>query len=156
MLSNAIEPLNDWIKTNRLQNFNPDKTKLVKLSDGITYLGCHAAQTGPRSEPLQFFPTGKRKWKFVRGLRRLVKMPHDPRFIKPHPMSPLLPNPSIQSELASINSLFGGLVHSESYQFRRKALSRFEHDFNPTPLPPELDPGSWPLYQMKKGYRALR
>jgi hypothetical protein len=122
----------------------------------ITYLGCRCAQTGTRSEPLQFFPTGKKKWKFIRGLRQLAKLTDEPLSFKPHPLAPWLSNPILRQGLASINSRFGSLVHSESFGFRKKALQRFEKEVSGPMLPPEIDPGSWSPFKIKKGYRAIR
>jgi len=150
------EPIDLWLHEHRHQSLNPTKTKLVNLEEGITYLGCHAAQTGKRSEPLQFFPTGKKKWKFIQGLRQLAKLNDEPLSHRPHPLALWLPNPVRQRELASINSRFGSLVHSESYGFRKKALERFEKDLLGPALPPEIDPGSWSPYKIKEGYRAIR
>ena len=128
----------------------------MPLDQRITYLGCHAAQVGPPEEPLQFFPTGKKKWKLIQGLRYLKGPTQVPLFIRPHPLALALPNPKQQKELASINSRFGCIVHTESYSFRKQALDRLEREMKGPPLSPELDSGNWSPYKIKKGYRALR
>jgi hypothetical protein len=151
------EPIDAWIKAHRLQCLNPTKTRLVRLDEGITYLGCEAAQTGPRSEPLQLFPTGKKKWKLIQGLRRLKSLNAEPPSVQPHLLSLKLPNPKLRHELASINSRFGSIVHTQSYGFRKKALQRLEKDLAGPRLPAELDSGApWSPFEIQEGYRALR
>ena len=108
------------------------------------------------SEPLQLFPTGEKKWKFVQGLRRLAKSIDEPFSMKPHPLSLLLRSPARRRELASINSRFGSLIHSQSYGFRKRAVQRFEKEVSGPPLPPEIDSGSYSPYKIKEGYRAIR
>lgn len=155
-LSLWSEPIDDWLKTNRLQSLNPTKTRLVRLDEGITYLGCQAAQVGPYKQPLQLFPTGKKKWKLIQSLRNLLTH-GDPTSVRPHRLSLRLPNPIHRHALASINSRFGSIVHTESYHFRKRALERLEGDIKGPELPPELDPGGrWSPYRIKKGYRAIR
>ena len=109
------EPIDAWIKAHRLQCLNPTKTRLVRLDEGITYLGCEAAQTGPRSEP----PS-----------------------VQPDLLSLKLPNRKLRHELASINSRFESIVHTQSYGFRKKALQRLEKDLAGPRLPAELNSGA--------------
>ena len=150
------DPIDEWLKIRRFQCLNPAKTRLVNLERGITYFGTRAAQTGPRSQPLQFFPTGKKKWKLIQGLRGLADIAEEPASYRPHPLSLMLPSREYRQGLASINSRLGSIVHTESYGFRKKALERFERDLIGPLLPPEISLHPEPPFKAKKGYRALR
>ena len=146
-LKSWAQPIDLWLQKNRHQRLNPRKTKLVSLEKGITYLGYHAKQIGSRQEPLQFFSQKKTKWKLIESIRELTKLNKIPLFIKNHPLAPWLPNPKRQKKLATINSRFGQLVHSKSYEFRKRTLKRFED---------EIKSKSFSPYKIKEGYRAIR
>ena len=147
------EPVNEWLQRHRLQELNPAKSKLVRMDNGIMYLGFHAAQMKSRREPLQFFPTGKKKWKFIQGLRHLQKSKNTPPSIKTHPLAPWLTNPEHRHRLASINSRFGSLVHSKSYRFRERTVARFEKEIQGEETSESY---SYSPYEIKEGYRAIR
>lgn len=155
-LQTWVKPIDLWLKEYRLQHLNPKKTKLVRLDQGITYLGCHAAQIGPKDQPLVSFPTGKKKWKLIQKLQSLDSLKDAPPTVQPHPLSLPLPNPNLKREIASVNSHIGSVIHTKSFQFRKKTFLRFERDINGPPVPPEIDSGQWRPYKIKNGYRSLR
>lgn len=133
------------------QNLNFDKTELRPLTKGITYLGFICRQDFNTKEPLQLYPTKKKKHQFIEELKKIERMvlhsedenslfqneedtyPKNSRRaapkkfnenFTPHLHSP--PIPKYPYELASLNSRLGLLKHSNSMRFKKYALEKFK------------------------------
>ena len=120
-LKTMIEPIDQWLQTHRKQRLNPEKTKLTCLSEGINYLGFKLRQTDSPAEPLQAFAEPKKKWAFIKALKKLENQSITV-FERPHVLSLALQNNKLERETASINSRVGALGHSNTFHFREKAL----------------------------------
>lgn len=149
------ERLDLWLQTHRDQRLNPTKTTLNSLLDGINYLGYRLEQTECPAQPLQVFAEPLKKWRFVGALKKLERSPLSST-IRPHPLSPRLPNPEPLNAITSVNSRLGTLTHAKTYLMREKALKKFIAKTSPNAdLPQELaDP--WSPFEIKKGYRSIK
>lgn len=124
-----------YLQENLNQNLNFDKTDLKPLTKGITYLGYVCRQEFNMKEPLQIYPTKKKKYQFIEELRAIeknvassVKKDLPPAFNKkqtPHILAfPMKENPN---ELASLNSRLGILKKTNSSRFIKYALDKFKY-----------------------------
>jgi hypothetical protein len=114
--------ISDWLRINRNQDLNHKKTKLVFLKEGLTYLGVICKQTDLTKEPLQIFPTKKRKWEFTKALRNC----ENSEWFLPELSHPLaFPNKyQNQKVLTSVNSHLGLLKHANTFKLRRASLTK--------------------------------
>ncbi len=114
--------ISEWLRNNRNQDLNHNKTKLVSLKDGLTYLGVICKQTDLTKEPLQIFPTKKRKWEFTKAVRNCEHSEwHWPE--RCHPLA--FPNKyQNQNVLTSVNSHLGLLKHANTFKLRKESLTK--------------------------------
>lgn len=117
------QKVDQWLKDHRHQRLNPNKTHLTRLDQGIQYLGCRLVQNGLDVEPLNIYPTAKKKWKFICALQKIEKDGVPCHHIL-DPMTALRSRLRSTHTLAGINSSLGQLRHGKSFQFRRQALVR--------------------------------
>lgn len=122
ILKAFADPISKWLQEYRNQDLNHNKTRLLNLRTGLTYLGVVCKQTDSAKEPLQFFTTKKRKWDFIKSIHKCEssqwldrELLHDLAFPFRY---------KNKKQLASINSHLGILKHSNSYLFRKEALER--------------------------------
>lgn len=159
-LSAMANPIDQWLSYHRNQQLNKNKTHLVPLSDGITYLGYHLQQSDSATEPLQIFSMAKKKWKWVSSLKNLeYELQQEDLFSsiyqKPHILAPFLPNSDITKKIASINSKAGMLHHSKSYRMRKYSMEKFiERTTFPQNFPEEMV-DRWCYFKYKKDYQAI-
>ncbi len=123
-----------YLQTNLNQNLNFDKTDLISLTKGITYLGYVCKQEFNMKEPLQIYPTKKKKHQFIEELRKVERKStsikiHDHSFNTketPHPLAfPIRKDPN---SLASLNSRLGILKKTNSKRFKKYALDKFKYN----------------------------
>lgn len=150
-----IDPIDQWLKSNRDQCLNPDKTRLTRLSEGIGYLGYQLRQVDSSSEPLQVFSEPIKKWRWIKALHQLESTPFR-EANRPHFLAPFLPDHSLVNQLTSLNSQLGSFHHCKSYLFRKQSLEQFlRNTTTPQGVPTDFtDP--WCPFKLKKGYRAIR
>ena len=148
-------PIDQWLITYRAQRLNPTKTRLVNLSEGISYLGYCLRQVGSASQPLQVFSEPIKRWKWIKSLRQLETMPFT-EAKKNHFLAPFSSDRTTARKLASINSKIGSLHHCNSYLLRKHSLDKFiRNTTTPCGIPSEFaDP--WCPFKIKRGYRAIR
>lgn len=143
-LQNMVVPIDEWLFNNRKQKLNPTKTKISNLKEGISYLGYYFKQTNSPAQPLEAFVEPKKKWKLVQSLK-LLEHTNVPIKTTSHFLGSNIPNKIIQKILAQINSRLGAIVHASSYTHRKNALLKLMKNIRVRTL-----------YEIKKGYRALR
>ena len=95
--------IGDWLVEHRHQALNPAKTVLIRLDQGIEYLGYHCVQTDTPGEPLQFFLPPKKKWAWIQSLRNLKRIDFN-SIHRPHPLASTLESEQAQKALSQINS----------------------------------------------------
>lgn len=125
--------IQNYLHTKLKQSLNFDKTDLKPLTNGVTYLGYICRQEFNMKEPLQIYPTKKKKWQFVQELKKIERKfdnayttkPFNEK-IDPHPLSFFINKE--KQELASLNSRLGILRHTNSGRFKKYALEKFKHN----------------------------
>jgi len=152
-LSGLDIKINKWLKNNRKQSLNHDKTKLTRLDKGILFLGHWCVQTENPKEPLELFLKPKNKWDFVKSIKKLEKDYTNLKF-RPHPLAPYMEDEKLLSMIASVNSRIGHIKHSRSWMFRKKTLDKLifattDH------LPRELGE-SYSFLRANKRYSKIR
>lgn len=112
-----------WLKVNRKQGLNHDKTKLLSLDQGILFLGHWCVQTDNPKDPLEFYLKPNNKWEFIKAVQKLEKCGTSEK-LKPHVLSSYIEDEKIQSMIASVNSRIGHIKHSRSWMFRKRVLEK--------------------------------
>lgn len=112
--------IDDWLRSERHQNLNPSKTKLLPLTQGITYLGMEHKQVNDPKEPLKIIVSPEKKWKLVQEARRMTKV-NWWRTTDHHALSPPLGHMA-RNELQKMNSRLGLIGHASSYKFRVQVI----------------------------------
>lgn len=154
-LSSMIDPIDTWLRKNRGQWLNPDKTTLKPLSSGIQYLGYQLRQDLAGGGHVTLKAPASKKWEFIRTLKRLESC--DPKERPPeHPLEFSFRSLDQKKIISSLNARLGFLKHAKTYRFREEAIERLKHQLtNPEHLPAgHFD--SWTPIQVKKTYRAVR
>jgi len=154
-LKSLSVPIDQWLINHRVQRLNPDKTRLVRLSEGISYLGYHLRQVDSSQQPLQVFSEPLKRWKWIQALKTFENTPL-PSLEKPHFLAPWIIPQLTQSQMASLNSRLGVFHHCRSYLFRKQSLDQFiKNTTLPKDIPDDFaDP--WCPFRLKKGYRAIQ
>ncbi len=122
-LRQLAKPIDEWIRKNRYQALNPLKTRLTSMTQGIEYLGYRVRQERNPSEPAALFLLPKKKWEWIKEVRRLEQSEFsDPEV--PHPLGFPRKSERIEKQLARLNSRLGFLIHARSYRLRKKSMDR--------------------------------
>lgn len=118
-------------KLNHSLNFN--KTEFRPLTKGITYLGYICHQEFNLKEPLQIYPTKKKKWQVIDEIRKIErKVTSDNsesllnQKIDPHPLGLFIRKD--QNELSSLNSRLGIIKHTNANRFKKHALEKLKYN----------------------------
>jgi RNA-directed DNA polymerase len=153
-LYSMIQPLEKWLQKNRKQNFQPKKTFLKSMNEGIDYLGYHIKQS-PITGRVELFTPPKKKWEFIQVVRLLER--EGMSDLKPfHPLGFPSRDKTAQNTLDNLNSRLGVLKHSRSYCFRKNVLTRLESRFtNPEKIPSDFFDPYCPL-RFKSHYRSVK
>ena len=154
-LSELIEPVDQWLKTNRKQCLNPRKTSLKSLWQGIEYLGYKIKQTRCQSDPAKLYTPEKKKWEFIGDLRNLERT--GIRALEfSHPLAP----PSkkrAQERLASVNARLGLQKHAASFRMRKEALEALIRKLYPiTEMPDDFVGSKWVPIKVKKNFGSIK
>jgi hypothetical protein len=125
--------IQEYLQTLLKQSLNFDKTDLVPLTKGITYLGYECKQIFNQKEPLQIYAPKNKKWQLIAELKKIehkIQPENDKKSIQktidPHPLSFLILKD--KAELASVNSRLGLLKYTNSTRFKKYALDKFKYN----------------------------
>lgn len=120
-----IEPISDWLRSQRHQSINPDKTSITNLRHGINFLGYQVKQESTPKNPAQIFLPPVKKFKIVQAAQVLerqgIPAAHviDPIFgISSHTRS--------TKALAPLNARLGQAWHARTYRWRKRLLLRLQ------------------------------
>jgi hypothetical protein len=124
-LSKNIPTIDGWLTEFRGQNFNSKKTSLAMLSDGIDYLGVKIVQDFSTNRGVKFYCSPKQKWGFVKRAKELERqeLPTSPII---DALTYLKGNSKRNNSLSAINSYLGLIKHTQTFQLRKKTLTKFE------------------------------
>lgn len=128
-LRKLIDPIDQWLKTHRLQEMNTSKTTLTSMREGIDYLGFRIIQTDCSKNPARLHSTPKTKWSFVKDLKNLSQTGLPP-MKQLHPLAPVLSKKKARTRLASVNSRLGLFKHADNYRFKKEALMKLDQAIN--------------------------
>jgi RNA-directed DNA polymerase len=148
-------PIDCWLKKNRSQSLNPDKTTLKQLSSGIQYLGYRIRQDLAQGGGIALKAPESKKWEFIRALKQFESCGME-EGLAYHPLEFSFRSSGDRKILSSANARLGFLKHAQTYRFRRDAIERLKRKLsNPEYLPTELfDP--WSPVLIKRSYSSLR
>ena len=125
--------IQNYLQIKLKQSLNFDKSDLKPLTKGVTYLGYVCKQEFNLQEPLQIYPTKKKKWQFIQELQKIERRFRTPNSkkpfnekIDPHPLSFFINKE--KQELSSLNSRLGIFRHTNSGRFKKRALQKFQHN----------------------------
>lgn len=145
--------IDEWLKINRKQGLNHDKTKLVSLDQGILFLGQWCVQTDNPKEPIAFYLKPKIKWEFIKCIKKLECHEVNESF-KPHPLSSYIEDEDLKSMISSVNSRLGHIKHAKSWMFRKQTLEKLASKMTDY-LPDELG-GSYSVLKIDKKFMKIR
>lgn len=129
-LENIIQ---HYLEIKLKHSLNFQKTEFRPLTKGITYLGYICRQDFNTKEPLQIYPTKKKKWQLIDEIKKIeskVNYDKSENFLNqkldPNPLSLLVrANPN---QLSSLNSRLGILKHTNCGRFKKHALEKMEYN----------------------------
>lgn len=122
-LENFIAPTKHFLFHTRKMIFNDKKTKLIKLTEGISLLGYKIKQIHDSRNTTQILLPKKKKWEFVQSLQKVEKI----NFCQSKSLHPLMNLCTIahhRKEISSINSKLGYIKHADCFSFRKTSLQQ--------------------------------
>jgi hypothetical protein len=152
-LKSLIDPISAWLKTNRNQDLNHNKTNLVRLDQGTIYLGVFCKQTDSPQAPLIFLPTRKRKWNIIKSIHACENADWQNSILFHELAFPCKWRNN--KLLSSLNSQLGLIKHTKSYSFRKKGITKLLNRITQNVNEPKQNSTHWTPLKAKKYFTSI-
>ncbi len=120
------KPIEEWLKTRRIQTLNKNKLKLTRLDHGIEYLGYRLFQDLSTAGRVRIALPRNKMSQFVLACRSLERGGLQPPRLFDFP-APLVSLRKAREQLCSINSRLGHLRFARTWRLRSHVLVRLQH-----------------------------
>lgn len=122
-LEQLIGPISNWLREQRCQNINPEKTIVTNLRYGINYLGYQVRQENAPKNPAQIFLPPIKKFKLVQAAK-ILEAQGVPDVQVIDPIFGISSNTSSAKVLAPLNARLGQASHARTCRWRKGVLVR--------------------------------